>query len=82
MDWPTRAVSVDCGRIEAVTILFCRRCDYAHNSVGDQPLHCPQCKLPTRWGTTPPHMLVPANPIWQHSENDLKLLKALKIDPA
>ncbi len=63
-------------------VLWCRLCDAGYGSVGDLPVTCPTCKKPTRWGTTPPHMLLPANPTWTPSENDRTLLRSLKIDPS
>jgi hypothetical protein len=65
-------------------ILYCRNhgCGASYGSVGDLPVHCPTCRKPTRWSTSPPHAQVPANPALTISENDLKFLKALKIDPS
>ncbi len=62
-------------------VLWCRLCDAGYGSVGELPVTCPSCKKQTRWGTTPPHMLVPVMD-WHPSENDQFLLRSFKIDPS
>lgn len=65
----------------AVVILYCRLCDAGYQSVGDLPVRCPTCGLPTRWGTSPPWTVDPPTLMLKLSRDDRRFLRTIGIDP-